>query len=205
MPPQIKICYFPAKGRAEPARLALTVGGVPFEDERIKGDEFVSKKPGLPFGSLPTMEVDGKLFAQSSAMLRYAGRLSGLYPEDPLEAFKVDMIVDGILDVQTPLSATFSIADPAEKLAARAKIVKEVIPRYVGALDRLIAAEPGEFCANGKLSIADIFVYTAVNQMRSGMLDGVPADCMDGYAAVMKAYNAVAAHPKVQEWEKAHS
>ena len=37
---KIKITYFNMKGRAEPARLCLAIGGIPFEDVRLSGPEF---------------------------------------------------------------------------------------------------------------------------------------------------------------------
>jgi glutathione S-transferase len=45
------------------------------------------------------MEVDGEPIAQSQAILRYAGKLSGLYPGDPMAALKVDEILGAIEDV----------------------------------------------------------------------------------------------------------
>lgn len=36
-----------------------------------------------------TRQMDGVEYSQSTALLRYAGRISGLIPEDPLAALKV--------------------------------------------------------------------------------------------------------------------
>jgi hypothetical protein len=51
----IKITYFPIQGAAEAARLALTIGGVAFEDERVppevwKGEGGAAIKAKSPFG-----------------------------------------------------------------------------------------------------------------------------------------------------------
>ena len=37
--------------------------------------------------------------SQSTAILRFAGKLSGLYPEDPVRALKVDEILDSLVDL----------------------------------------------------------------------------------------------------------
>ena len=42
-------------------------------------------------GSVGLFQMDGADYTQSTALLRYAGRLGGLYPEDPLAALKVRM------------------------------------------------------------------------------------------------------------------
>lgn len=50
----------------------------------------------LPFGSIPVMEIDGDMVAESDAMLRYVGKLTGLYPENLVDAMKVDMVMDAL-------------------------------------------------------------------------------------------------------------
>jgi hypothetical protein len=64
----IKIIYFGLPGRAEVARLLLTVGKVDFVDERIEREAWAEIKPKVPFGQLPVAEVDGKYLAQSAAI-----------------------------------------------------------------------------------------------------------------------------------------
>jgi len=85
----IKLTYFGGKGRAEPCRLAFHIGGVAFEDERINFEQFMALKPKLPFGTVPAVTVDNVQSAQSAAILRYAGKLGGLYPADPVQALQV--------------------------------------------------------------------------------------------------------------------
>lgn len=58
MAPAIKLYYFDFGGRAEPIRLALHVGGVPFEDVRITEEEFRTHKAGA-FVSVLTEQLDG--------------------------------------------------------------------------------------------------------------------------------------------------
>ena len=46
--------------RGEAARLAMVIGRVPFEDDRVKFADWPARKPGTPFGALPVLEVDGQ-------------------------------------------------------------------------------------------------------------------------------------------------
>ena len=96
--------------------------GVDFEDHRFASrDEFIALKPSLPFNQVPILEVDGEVFSQSQGLARLAGRLGGLvrrrtvrcvlcthgsahtrisqYPEDALEAARVDMITEAVVDL----------------------------------------------------------------------------------------------------------
>ena len=90
--------YFPIQGPAEPARLALTLGGVPFEDVRHSRDEMRKMKEAgeLPYGQLPFMLVDGKKLAQSGAIAMWCAKTAGLVPSDMWVAAKVDEIVQFI-------------------------------------------------------------------------------------------------------------
>jgi glutathione S-transferase len=55
-----KLTYFDAPvSRGEECRLALSIGGVDFEDIRIKSADWPALKPKTPFGSLPVFEVPG--------------------------------------------------------------------------------------------------------------------------------------------------
>ncbi len=90
--PNIQLIYFNFGGRAEAIRLILTAGNVPFEDVRLSEQEFGQRKAAgeFKFGQVPVVVIDGKQYAQSSAIQTYAGQLGGLYPSDPLLALRVN-------------------------------------------------------------------------------------------------------------------
>ena len=156
--PKLKLTYFNIKARAEPTRLALFIGGIPFEDIRLShGEEWPAHKGEMPYGQVPVrvgskhcaagapphpqhtpcagrcgrfsacararlcaagvhacaglttcattlgrqvLEVDGKILAQSYAILMYAGRLSGLVPSDSFQAAKARAPTGGWLRVR---------------------------------------------------------------------------------------------------------
>eukprot|EP01083_Nonionella_stella_P251408 867448_1 len=99
-----RVRYFAFTGRAAPLRLALTLGGVAFEDEFVERAEHKSAKEsgtrrwsGLP--ELVIYDNNGKeltTIGQSLAQLRYVGKLTGLYPSDALAAAYVDEILDSV-------------------------------------------------------------------------------------------------------------
>ena len=97
----------------------MTIGGVPFEDNRVKPADFPALRSELPFGALPVLEVDGKLFAQSNGINRYVGKLAGLYPTDPLEAAFCDEAMDAVEDAGARIGPSMRIKDEAEKKKVR--------------------------------------------------------------------------------------
>lgn len=53
----------------------------------------------MPFGQVPVLEVDGKLLAQSYAIVRFIAREHGLAGSDNWEQAQVDMYADCIKDL----------------------------------------------------------------------------------------------------------
>ena len=58
----------------------------------------------LPYGQVPALAVGGKILGQSSAIMRYIGKATGLYPEDPVVAALVDSILDSEADMTAGIS-----------------------------------------------------------------------------------------------------
>ena len=81
---------------------------VPFEDVILTGDAWSSLKRETPWGQVPVLEVDGKMLAQSRTIMAYVGRVTGLHPEDPFAAAKVDEFCDTVEEcVAVCLAASF--------------------------------------------------------------------------------------------------
>src|ERR1051326_4752160 len=97
----LRVRYFPFPGRAGAIRDALRIGGIRFDDVHVPLEEFQQLKAAgeLPFGSLPVLDVKSSAgtvsAAQSNGILRFVGKLAGLYPvDDPIKALKVDEALD---------------------------------------------------------------------------------------------------------------
>jgi hypothetical protein len=113
--PQLKLTYFDFDGgRGEPARLALHIGGIPFEDRRIGFKEWDALRETMPFRALPVLEVDGRLVTQSNGINRYVGKLAGLYPQDDWQALLCDEAMDAVEDMDFQIGITIGL-DAAAK------------------------------------------------------------------------------------------
>mmetsp|Transcript_20783 Transcript_20783/g.34808 ORF Transcript_20783/g.34808 Transcript_20783/m.34808 type:complete len:219 (-) Transcript_20783:190-846(-) len=93
-----KLYYLPMRARAEPIRMILHCGGIEYEDVTIPFQSWQDYKTGMeicPFGQLPSIQFPtGEVIAQSGSIIRYAAKLAHIYPEDPLEAARADMIYE---------------------------------------------------------------------------------------------------------------
>lgn len=194
----IKLTYFDVDGgRAEPTRIALSIGGIGFEDQRISFSEFGQMRASTPFNAVPTLEINGGVYGQSNAMNRYFGKQTGLYPEDPWQAFLCDEAMDAIEDLLHFLVRTFGM-EGDELKAARDKLVNGAFTTYLRTLNARLEAAGGEYFADGRLTVADLKVFVWIRSPKSGHLDYVPTDLVDRVAPLLVRHmERVAADPGV--------
>lgn len=190
---KLNLRYFPFPGRAAAIRDAFQLGNIEFQDEHIAFDQFKEKRAAaeFPFGSLPVLdiEVDGEKIcsAQSNAILRYAGRLAGLYPiNNPIEALKVDEILDLGEDINAKVGHSIHEKDEARKMAMRKVLAEETLPYIAECLERLITRNGNTgFLVGEQLTIADLKLYWIQDWLSKGLLDGIPTTLFDKYPSIM--------------------
>ncbi|MES2879261.1 MAG: glutathione S-transferase family protein [Pseudomonadota bacterium] len=185
---QLKLTYFDFHGgRGEPARLALHIGGIAFEDNRFAGADFAEVRKSTPLGQVPTLLVDDVLVTQSDAITRYVGKLTGLYPTDAYQALLCDEVLDAVEDANIKLGTTFGLTGDALK-EARTALVNGALPLYLGWLQTQLQAHGGEYFADQRLTIADLKVFVFVRGLNSGRLDHVPTDLVEKVAPLLSAH-----------------
>ncbi|CAN5282402.1 hypothetical protein BH11PSE11_BH11PSE11_07570 [soil metagenome] len=186
--PQIKLTYFDFHGgRAEPARLAMHIGGIAFEDHRFNFPEFADIRKSTPFGQVPTMHVDGVQVTQCDAITRYVGKLAGLYPADPYQALLCDEVMYVVEEATVKLGPTFRMTGDEQK-EARLALVNGSMPVYLGWLQAQLKAHGGEYFADNRLTVADLKVFVDVRGLNSGRLDHVPTDLVEKVAPALNAH-----------------
>jgi len=184
---QLTLTYFDTHGgRGEPARLALHIGGIAFEDKRFAFAEFAEVRKATPFGQVPTLHVDGVVVTQSDAITRYAGKLAGLYPTDAYQALLCDEVLDAVEDANIKLGTTFGLTGEALK-EARTALVNGPLPLYLGWLQTQLQAHGGEYFADNRLTVADLKVFVFVHGLTSGRLDHVPTNLVAQVAPLVSA------------------
>lgn len=200
---KLKLSYFDFDGgRGEPARLALHIGGIAFEDHRIAGKDWPAVRDKTPFFALPTLEIDGQVVSQSNSINRYVGKLSGLYPKDDRQALLCDEVMDAAEDIGTRIGHTIDLPEDAKK-KAREDLVAGRIPRYLEQFQARLKAAGGEYFADKRLTVADLKVFMLIRWLRSGALDHIPKDLVDRVAPLLaKHFERVASHPGVVEYYK---
>jgi len=179
---RFKLTYFDfAGGRGEPIRLALHIGGIEFEDVRLKSSEFREARETFRFLALPVLEIDGQQVSQSNSILRYVGKAAGLYPTDDLQALYCDEAMDACEDFDHAVSATFGLKGDEMK-RAREALLQGAIPKFIKGLDGLLARGGGQYFADGRLTVADLKVFVLARALGKGVLDHIPTDVVEKLA-----------------------
>lgn len=180
--PDYRLTYFDFPGgRGEPIRIAFHAAGVEFEDHRISFDEFLKTRETMRFNCAPVLQVDGVEVTQSNAMLRYVGKMAGLYPEHGLQALYCDEAMDAVEDLLHQVVYTFGL-EGDELKAARDKLREGWLTIFVKGLGECLERGGNVYFADNRLTVADLKVYVQVRSLRSGTLDHIPTDFVDGLA-----------------------
>ena len=208
---EIKLYYFKIPfWRAEVTRLALFIGDVPFKDYRVEGKEIDNlKETGLlpnnqiaPFKQLPVLDVDGKIIAQTGAIARFCGKLSGLYPKNnDLEAAQIDQIIEAAQDINYLVTLSGRDKEKERLALARKILATKHLPKWFQFLENLLKKNnESYFFVGNKISIADLAIWRLLGWLSSGLLDGVPTNIFEPYKKLNKLREEVYKHPKVNEW-----
>ena len=208
---EITLYYFKIPfWRAEVTRLALFIGDVPFKDYRVEGKEIDNlKETGLlpnnqiaPFKQLPVLDVDGKIIAQTGAIARFCGKLSGLYPKDnDFKAAQIDQIIEAAQDINYLVTLSSRDKEKERLALARKILATKHLPKWFQFLENLLKKNnESYFFVGNKISIADLAIWRLLGWLSSGLLDGVPTNILEPYKKLNKLREEVYKHPKVNEW-----
>lgn len=185
---KLKLTYFDfSGGRAEPARLALHLGGIPFEDYRFAAADFPEIRKTTPLNQVPTLQINDLVVTQSDAITRYAGKLAGLYPEDNLQALLCDEVIGALEDINVKIGASFGLKGEELK-KARDGLASDTLPRYLRWLQHRLESHGGAFFADNRLTIADLKALVVLRGLSSGKLDHIPTDLVASVAPKLKEY-----------------
>jgi len=169
-------------------------------DERLQFPEFKERKPTLPLGYLPVLSIDEEIFTQTEPMVRWAAKISGLYPTDLKEAMRVDEVCAVAHEVlyKCPFDA-----DEEVKKAKRLEYAEGRMLQNMSYIDSKLAGSSNGFLLPGGISMADLQVYMVVHMIRTGNFDHIEPEYVDRFPNICKNAAALDADPLIVEY-RAH-
>ncbi len=188
------LTYFRGRGRAETTRWMLAATGVAFINVAVDTPEELAAlraSEKLPFDQMPLLEIDGVCLSQSSAMVRYLARRSGLYGANDTDAMWCDMVAGVAADfAEVALQAAFkpSAAVAIADLEAR---FEKFGPRF----EERIEEQGSGFCAADRMTFADVVLAEAL----SSYLEWCP-DILGGTPRLQAMYDDVTGRAGIADY-----
>jgi len=221
------LTYLDIEGYAEAIRLALTVGGITFEDRRVSYAQVAELRAAgkLPNGQVPTLEVDGALHGQSTALLRWAGRRAGLYTDElQLSIDGAEGIIDDVKaalapqwyknalsrNLATGQMVTGCALSAEQQAAVQDALNSGVLPARFAQLEALLVASGGPYLCGEALSTCDLSLYVLAAGLLAGTgaasdyCQGVSPAVLDACPRLLAMVKAVSEIPIIAAWNAAH-
>ena len=157
----------------------------------------------FPYLALPVLFVGDEALAQSNAILRYSGKLTGMYPSDILEGGKVDELLDATDDFALALRPSFVEKD-AKKKEKIQKEMLENVAKWMNLLEKRVATAGGGFSVGDRMSISDLKLTVFLNRL-SSTYSTLKPDLIQGFPLLNNIVHQVNNHSKIKEWKEKHN
>ncbi|KAK4704129.1 hypothetical protein P7C70_g2087, partial [Phenoliferia sp. Uapishka_3] len=210
--PTIYYYDFMSRGRGEALRLFFEEAGIAFKDFRWSFDERNkemnehSRAKTNPVGSLPYLDLEGRILTQSYPTMRYLSAKLGKYDGKTLdEKYFVDQVCDLCLDWRTRFVDTAFVTDANglnqnEDGSPFQKHKEFSMPKYVKGVEGQLAKSPygGPFTLGETITYADIVLYQIYHdESKYGGIDDLLATDAPKIKALVAA---VAARPNIKAY-----
>jgi glutathione S-transferase len=202
----VKLYYWPARGRGEQVRLALAATSTSFEDvtfdmtdEAAKGAFFEKCRElgGNLTNNTPMLELGGKFYTQSTAIVKLVCARGGLAARGG--AYEVDNVIAHVEDLRSicykPIKLLGGTMEKDEFLKLSEKHLKN--------LERLLG-DKSNF-VNSRMTAADICVYDLLDTMVETQVPGHLASNFPKLAAFrerMGQVKEIAAYHETEQHKK---
>ena len=189
----MKLIYFDIPGKAEAIRLCAAVGKVAMEDVRITRDEFAAMKESgrLPFGQVPSLEVDGQVFGQSKTIERFVAKRVGMMGANAIEEAQIDCVCEHLRDCKDKYMKAKT--NPETKAAYFAT----EMPEFMAKVEKTCV---GPWLCGSKCTLADAAAFVFVKEFFDDVESSTKA--IAGCPKIAAAVEAFGKLPEVLAWQK---
>ena len=193
----IKLTYFDFNfWRVDILRLSLAFSNIPYEFKRIKRQDWKEKKDQFPFGQLPVMEVNGKVFSHTHTLARFCAKKASLYEQDEFKILIVDQVLDWANEITNQIAPSIRAAMRDKNFEKSRKLREEFINNNLNIwflyLENLFkrSSEKKIFFTD-KFGIADITAWRIILWFTCGRLDQIDSAFLEKTPLLKKYFEDI--------------
>ena len=198
-----KLYYWGLHGRAEAMRLAFTLAGIEFEDIRLEGPGWGKMKtsllPTMPQANIPMLEIDGKMYSEAKACLRYVGTIANMVPSNPTDQLSMDEIISYSDNIFGCVGFAFSgaSADEKKKTAEESAVKGGQLYSVLSNYETILKGCADGWVAGKNMSIADLWLFSLFSFLASPMFP-FPSNFMEDFPTINAYRKKIGTIPAVQ-------
>lgn len=179
---KMKIIYFEARGRAEPARLMLELRGVPYDYEAVPVEMWMGPEgkaralERTPFGQLPILEDGDFRLCQARAINQYIARKLGLYGETIEESARIDEVYETAAELMLEMAMLHWDKEFHQKRAGHRETSRAKLTQLQAYFAR-VRADAEHWVLPGRYTLADAamaFTLETVLPIHPGLVEELP-------------------------------
>ena len=156
--------YFGLNGRATIPRAILSYAKADWENHLVKMEEWPTlKKSGLcEFEQLPVLEIDGKKYCESYAIMLYLAEKFDLLGKNVEENYEINNILFATEDYLPAIFKIWHTEDESKKKEFSKKAEEKLIFFIKKFEAKIVKNKKGKYYLGEKLTLADIVLGTAL-------------------------------------------
>lgn len=202
----IKLVYFDFPfWRVDICKLALSIGKIDYIDEVITKKYFIKNKDKgfFPFGQVPILVINKTTIAQTSAMIRYCGKLSNLYSLNNMDCALIDQTIDYANDLTNLIIPSIREKNETLKKELRVELEKKVLPKLLIYLERFyLKNNTSNFFVTQNFSISDIIIWRILLWISSGKLEHISSELLNKTPKIKEYFHFISNYePLIQTLE----
>ncbi|ESO92139.1 hypothetical protein LOTGIDRAFT_233205 [Lottia gigantea] len=193
-----KLIYFNGRGRAEIIRLVLGYLEIEYEEEYLTEKSQIEKLRAdgkLLFQQVPVLEIDGRIWCQGGAIVRYLARKGRIYGNNDLDASRIDELYDGSRDFWIAFAA---IGFQDEAQALQTSLISKTMPRYLPIFNKILEDNGSGYLYGKSVTLADLGLLEALLMVH----EYFGTSSMEAFPAVQKFYNLMTEDSKIAAFLK---
>merc|ERR1712062_847743 len=148
---------------------------------------------GTAHNPTPLLEVNGRYYFHATAILRYVGRTSGLYPKRPDDQYLCDKIMQEVEDLRAECYKPMPMFGGSK--GDQAGLVK-LLPSRLGIFETLLGKKNMFFLGSGKPTLSDVAVFDLLDTLIEPLLPGK----LDEYPDLKAFRERMRALPAIKKW-----